>query len=152
MRKHAKYRDVFFAEVLQHLWNGLQGSHLFFGRDTELALAKDYLKSTVDIPMIFYGEHGCGKTSILAKIATEARSWFKEDEEAEEMVGEDDEEAVHPRMYGASRMKAIPTEPVLILRFLGTSPDSSSIAPLLVSVCEQVGGEGIIYLILTKNN
>lgn len=34
-----------------------------------------------------------------------------------------------------------PIDPVLILRFLGTSPDSSSIGPLLISVCEQIGRE-----------
>jgi replication-associated recombination protein RarA len=26
--------------------------------------------------MVFYGEHGCGKTSILARIATESRKWL----------------------------------------------------------------------------
>lgn len=36
MRKHAKYRDLFFAEVLQHLWNGIQGSSMFYGREDEL--------------------------------------------------------------------------------------------------------------------
>ncbi|KAI6199667.1 hypothetical protein M3Y96_00651200 [Aphelenchoides besseyi] len=111
MRKHAKYRDVFFAEVLQHMWNALQGSSMFYGRDKELATAQEYLRSTNDTPMVFYGEHGCGKTSILAKIAIECRRWLTEGTQA---------------------------EPVLILRFLGTSPDSSSIGPLLTSVCEQI--------------
>jgi hypothetical protein len=36
MKKHAKYRDIFFAEVLQHLWNGIQGSSMFYGREIEL--------------------------------------------------------------------------------------------------------------------
>ncbi|KAH7701155.1 Protein T05C3.2 [Aphelenchoides avenae] len=113
MRKHAKYRDVFFAEVLQHAWNGRQGSAMFFGRDKELAQARNYLCSPTTIPMIFYGEHGCGKTSMLAKIAMESRGWMIE--------------AAGDGVF-----------PVLILRFLGTSPDSSSIAPLLTSVCEQI--------------
>lgn len=90
MRKHAKYRDLFFAEVLQHLWNGIQGSSMFYGREAELGkicrglihacsilgTANEYLRSSNDQPMIFYGEHGCGKTSILARIATEARKWL----------------------------------------------------------------------------
>lgn len=84
MRKQAKYRDVFFAEVLQHLWNAVQGSHLFFGRENELAMARNYLRDpNVSIPLILYGEHGCGKTSILAKIATQARSWLHEDSDEE---------------------------------------------------------------------
>lgn len=32
-------------------------------------------------------------------------------------------------------------QPVVILRFLGTSPDSSNIAPLLTTVCQQVRTE-----------
>lgn len=44
MRKHASYRDPFFVEVLQHMWNGLQGSYIF-GREKELTLAKDYITS-----------------------------------------------------------------------------------------------------------
>lgn len=56
------------------------------------------------------GENGCGKTSTLAKIAREMRNWYCNGE-----------------------------KPVIVLRFLGTSPDSSSIMPLLMSVCEQVG-------------
>lgn len=77
MKKQAKFRDVFFVEVLQHLWNATQGSNLFFGRENELALARAYLTNeAINMPLIFYGENGCGKTSMLAKIATEARSWF----------------------------------------------------------------------------
>ncbi|KAI1720798.1 NACHT domain-containing protein [Ditylenchus destructor] len=130
MRKHAKYRDAFFAEILQHLWNGIQGSHLFFGRESELGLAKVYLKSDNAVPLIFYGDHGCGKTSILAMIATQARAWLKD-----EKVEEENDEESNENQTNASEND---TEPVLILRFLGTSPDSSSIAPLLISVCEQI--------------
>lgn len=122
MRKNAKYRDVFFAEILQHLWNGVQGSHLFFGREQELDLAKEYINSEGAKPLIFYGQHGCGKTSILAKIATETNNWIME------LKNEENEGEIQRRNY----------DPVLILRFLGTSPDSSSISPLLISVCEQV--------------
>ena len=70
----------------------------FFGREDELKLAADYLRSTNDTPIIFHGEHGCGKTATVAKIATESRAW----------LGNSD------------------IEPVLILRFLGTTPDSKS--------------------------
>lgn len=125
MRKNAKYRDAFFAEILQHLWNGIQGSHLFFGREEELNLAKEYLKSKEATPLIFYGEHGCGKTAILAKIATETIKWIIEPK------NDDNEMEIQKTCYNK-------IEPVLILRFLATSPDSSSIFPLLISVCEQV--------------
>uniref|UniRef100_A0A1I7RSF5 WD_REPEATS_REGION domain-containing protein n=1 Tax=Bursaphelenchus xylophilus TaxID=6326 RepID=A0A1I7RSF5_BURXY len=111
MRKHAMYRDLFFAEVLQHMWNGIQGSNIF-GREKELTGAKSYITTNNNYPLIFFGEHGCGKTSIMAKVATESRKWLTSSESD--------------------------SMPVIILRFLGTSPDSSSIGPLLVSVCEQI--------------
>lgn len=109
MRKYDKYRDESFSEILQHLYNGKIGAEMFFGRVEELLVARDYLQSKNNFPLIFYGENGCGKTSIMAKIATECREWMTD-----------------------------AVEPVLILRFLGTSPDSSSISPLLNSLCEQV--------------
>ena len=110
MRKYDKYRDESFCEVLQHMYNGKTGAEMFYGRTEELQIAKKYLQSDNCLPLIFCGENGCGKTSVMAKIATECRKWMTD---------------------------AI--EPVLILRFLGTSPDSSSISPLLISLCEQVG-------------
>uniref|UniRef100_A0AC35EXK7 NACHT domain-containing protein n=1 Tax=Panagrolaimus sp. PS1159 TaxID=55785 RepID=A0AC35EXK7_9BILA len=109
MRKYDKFRDELFAEILQHLSNGKAGAEMFFGRSQELMHAKEYSISENNLPLIFYGENGCGKTSIMAKIATECRGWLTD-----------------------------AVEPVLILRFLGTSPDSSSISPLLNSLCEQI--------------
>lgn len=124
MRKHAKFRDAFFVEVLQHLWNGITASSHFFGREGELKTGQEYLKSSNDTPMIcwlqttiiidffvVYGEHGCGKTSILARIATECRRWYQAGGQV---------------------------DPILILRFLGTTADSSGIGLLLTSVCEQI--------------
>jgi hypothetical protein len=32
----------------------------------------------------------------------------------------------------------LPAKPLLIVRYLGTTPDSSSLAPLLTSICQQV--------------
>lgn len=62
-----------------------------------------------DKPIVLYGEGGCGKTSLLAKSAGLASSeWFK----------------------GA--------KPMSIIRFLGTTPDSSALTPTLISICQQV--------------
>ena len=60
--------------------------------------------------LILYGEGGCGKTSLLAKAASMSTSheWFK----------------------GA--------KPMSIIRFLGTTPDSSALTPTLISICQQV--------------
>ncbi|VDM45229.1 unnamed protein product [Toxocara canis] len=108
MKKHDKFRDHLFSEVLQHLCNALSVSNMFFGRDDELKAAESYIRSNSNVPVVYYGENGCGKTSTLAKIAREIRNWYDRGE-----------------------------QPIIVLRFLGTSPASSSIAPLLTSVCDQ---------------
>uniref|UniRef100_A0A915AE07 Uncharacterized protein n=1 Tax=Parascaris univalens TaxID=6257 RepID=A0A915AE07_PARUN len=110
VKKREKFRDSLFSEVLQHLSNALSVSDMFFGREDELKAAESYVHSKSKIPLVYYGENGCGKTSTLAKIAREIRNWYRNGE-----------------------------KPVIVLRFLGTSPDSSSIMPLLTNVCEQVG-------------
>lgn len=68
------------------------------------------MKGNSNKPMVLYGEGGCGKTSLLAKSAgLTGTEWFK----------------------GA--------KPVCIIRFLGTTPDSSALTPTLISICQQVG-------------
>ncbi|CAI5452798.1 unnamed protein product [Caenorhabditis angaria] len=109
MEKHARFRDPLFTEVLTHLTTGLTVSKMFFGRDEQLQMAKGYIMKNTNIPMVLQGENGCGKTSLMAKIATSIREW-----------------------YGDS------CNPVILLRFLGTSPDSSNIVPLLTTVCDQI--------------
>uniref|UniRef100_A0A0K0EPQ8 NACHT domain-containing protein n=1 Tax=Strongyloides stercoralis TaxID=6248 RepID=A0A0K0EPQ8_STRER len=107
---HSKYKDPMFVEILQHLHNGLLDSLMFYGRNDELENAKKYILSDNCYPLIFKGDNGCGKTSLLAKIATEIKNWFQ----------------------------TTKIEPIIILRFLGTSASSSSISPLLTSVCDQI--------------
>lgn len=55
------------------------------------------------------GANGCGKTSLMAKISTMVRKTLKDNESA-----------------------------IIIIRFVGTSPESSNITQLLTSVCAQV--------------
>lgn len=67
------------------------------------------MKGDSDKPMVLYGEGGCGKTSLLAKSAgLTSTEWF---------VG---------------------AKPICIIRFLGTTPDSSALTPTLISICQQV--------------
>lgn len=63
-----------------------------------------------DKVLVLYGEGGCGKTSLLAKSASmcTSKEWF-----------------------AGSR-------PIILIRFLGTTPDSSALTPTLVSICQQV--------------
>lgn len=86
MEKHAKYRDRAFTEILQHLFNGQMVSSVFYGRDRELGIAEDYMRSSSNLPLVFYGENGCGKTSIIAKVATMLREWLFKDRNCRPVV------------------------------------------------------------------
>ena len=58
---------------------------------------------------ILYKTGGCGKTSLLAKSSAMSLDyWFAE------------------------------VRPTNIIRFLGTTPDSSALTPTLISICQQV--------------
>lgn len=83
---------------------------VFHGREESLQHIHDYMMDDSDKVLVLYGEGGCGKTSLLAKSASMCTSndWF---------VG---------------------SRPIIIIRFLGTTPDSSALTPTLVSICQQV--------------
>lgn len=81
---------------------------VFYGREDQLTHIEGYMLGNSEKPMVLYGEGGCGKTSLLAKSASQSTVWFK----------------------GA--------KPLCIIRFLGTTPDSSALTPTLISICQQV--------------
>ena len=111
MRKEdSSAQGVIVTEILQHLHacNNSVGS--FYGREESLTKAHVYIMGEADTPLVLYGAGGCGKTSLLAKIAAMCFPWNAE-------------------------RNAIP---LLILRFLGTTPDSSALTPMLISLCQQI--------------
>lgn len=83
---------------------------VFHGREDSLEHIHTYMTDDSDKCLILYGEGGCGKTSLLAKAAymSTDKKWFQ----------------------GA--------RPISIVRFLGTTPDSSALTPTLISICQQV--------------
>lgn len=82
---------------------------VFYGREDSLEKIKDYMLNNEEKPLVLYGEGGCGKTSLLAKSAgLSSSSW---------LLGK---------------------KPISIIRFLGTTPDSSALTPTLISICQQV--------------
>lgn len=97
------------TEILQHLHACNNSVRVFYGREESLDFIKNYMLGESDKPVVLYGEGGCGKTSLLAKSAAlSATDWFK----------------------GA--------KPISIIRFLGTTPDSSALTPTLISICQQI--------------
>ncbi|ESO82088.1 hypothetical protein LOTGIDRAFT_135306 [Lottia gigantea] len=113
MAKHEKLaNDPVYSEPLQHLHACQQFCKVFQGREEVVEKIKDYINGSnqSNQPFILYGESGCGKTSLMAKGASQVRDWFPD----------------------------IKVEPMVIIRFLGTTPRSSSINPLLTSLCKQL--------------
>ncbi|XP_039965755.1 NACHT and WD repeat domain-containing protein 2 [Bactrocera tryoni] len=97
------------TEILQHLHACNNSVKVFYGREDNLEHIKRYMLGDSDKPLVLYGEGGCGKTSMLAKSASlVAGEWF------------------------ASQ------RPINVIRFLGTTPDSSALTPTLISICQQI--------------
>ncbi|KAF5284944.1 hypothetical protein FQA39_LY16899 [Lamprigera yunnana] len=98
------------TEILQHLHACNNSVRVFYGRNESLEKIRDYMLNESDKPMVLYGEGGCGKTSLLAKAASMSTSteWFEN------------------------------RKPISIIRFLGTTPDSSALTPTLISICQQI--------------
>lgn len=97
------------TEILQHLQAGKSSVSTFQGRANELQKIQNYIQSDSAQPFVLHGKGGSGKTSLLAKAASMVTTWCPKG-----------------------------TKPILILRFLGTTPDSSSVIPMLTSVCQQI--------------
>ncbi|XP_055309195.1 NACHT and WD repeat domain-containing protein 2-like, partial [Sitodiplosis mosellana] len=97
------------TEILQHLHACNNSVKVFYGREESLKRIENYMLNYSEKPLVLYGEGGCGKTSLLAKSASLAlTNWFKD------------------------------YKPINIVRFLGTTPDSSALTPTLISICQQI--------------
>ena len=101
-------RDAFAEELFQHASFCQKKCKSFYGRKEFLEASKNILLNSEKQGVVLHGESGCGKTSIMAKIATKVKQWV-EDESA-----------------------------IVVVRFIGTSPDSSGIRTLLRSICRQM--------------
>ena len=108
-KEASEKEDSLVEEILQHALFCQRKGLACQGRDEFLQSVKqsllDYQNHQV---VILHGESGCGKTSVMAKIAVEIRKWL-EDESV-----------------------------IVVLRFIGTSPESSSVRLLLRSICQQL--------------
>lgn len=92
---------------------------VFYGREESLVKIKNYMFDENEKALVLYGEGGCGKTSLLAKTASLTNSdWFAD------------------------------VKPLCVIRFLGTTPDSSALTPTLISICQQVSGRPKLHFSL----
>ncbi|XP_071108697.1 NACHT and WD repeat domain-containing protein 2-like [Haliotis cracherodii] len=110
MSKHERLAgDVIYTESLQHMHACRMFCTVFRGREEVVERIHQYVVGPSNMPLVLCGESGCGKTSLMAKGASQVKTWFSEDK-----------------------------SPIMILRFLGTTPGSSTIMPLLSSLCNQI--------------
>ncbi|XP_068701494.1 protein qui-1-like [Montipora foliosa] len=98
--------DALTDEILQHGSFCRKKCELFHGRDEYLTTVRERLKK--DQVVVLFGESGCGKTSLMAKIAMQMKKWLEKETAS------------------------------VIVRFIGTTPDSSDARSLMRSVCEQI--------------
>ncbi|XP_060076014.1 NACHT domain- and WD repeat-containing protein 1-like [Ylistrum balloti] len=107
-RSDTELTDPLMLECCQHIRFCQQKCENFCGRAKSLDKIKQYLTSDSTKPLIIHGTSGCGKTSLMAMTAKLAPTWISN------------------------------TQPAVVLRFIGTTPDSSNINGLLISVINQI--------------
>ena len=97
------------TELLQHLHGCKNNCDVFFGRTDDLAKMKDYVTGPSTKPFVMFGAGGSGKSSLLSMTA-----------------------------YKAINEWLVPAQPLLLIRFCGTTPNSTSLGPLMKSICQQL--------------
>ena len=108
-KEAAETTDPVAEEIFQHSTFCQNKAKSFHGRREFLDGIKETIKTVENRVVVLHGASGCGKTSLMAKIATKLKDWLLDE-----------------------------GSPIVVLRFIGTSPDSSSIRLLLRSVCLQL--------------
>ena len=97
------------TELMQHLHGCKQNCDVFFGRTEELKQCEAYIRGSSNKPFVMYGAGGSGKSSMLSMTALKSvNEWTPEG------------------------------NPILFVRFCGTTPNSASLGPLLKSICQQI--------------
>ena len=109
---HSLIKDELYSETLQHWETVKVRCKNFIGRKDVLQNVKDYILGDTNHVLVIHGESGCGKTSIIAKAAADSLAWL--------------------RQSG----KMIQTS--VFVRFLGTTPCSSTVGELLRTLCHQI--------------
>ena len=123
------------TEILQHLQSCNESVEGFYGRVSELAQLRSYMVSKKNQPFVLFGAGGSGKTALLSKVA--CKSMNADDNIKEDIPESDCQPGNHARKQKESSW--FPSgKPMLVIRYCGTTPDSSSLAPLLTSICQQL--------------
>ncbi|CAF1143580.1 unnamed protein product, partial [Didymodactylos carnosus] len=101
--------DSLDAEILEHAIECKTLVSRFYERNDILEKIKHFIQSNETRPCVIYGESGCGKSSIMAKVAIQASQWYSN-----------------------------PSSVSVIIRFFGFTPSSSDIRKPLLNVTQQI--------------
>ena len=99
---------VLKLELQGHLWRLKEAADWFVGREQELEQLQSYITGMSRHSFVLYGPPGSGKTFLVARTVQKIRSWL-----------------------GCEA-------PIVCARVLGTSPESTTLQPLLLTVCKQI--------------
>ncbi|KAK2165589.1 hypothetical protein LSH36_48g05020 [Paralvinella palmiformis] len=113
-KRQEKFYDEMGTEVLQHWHFSRSRCEIFEGRQDVIGTIKCYISSKTTFPLIIYGKSGCGKTSIIAKLV----------------------DIISRTISEKGQPSHLPFR--LCFRFLGTTPLTSNIQQVLISVCQQI--------------
>ncbi|CAH8560665.1 unnamed protein product [Heterobilharzia americana] len=148
--------DDLYVEVLQHLNQCNEFVKEFHGRYNVLEIVKRYIQGSSSDPFVIYGQSGSGKTSVMAKLAVLARDWTNEMTDStknnhaspyirirskhlksDKVNTEDKELTSSETMYGSISTSSHDST-IIIIRFLGTSPGTSTLRQTLKYICRQL--------------
>ena len=119
-------RGTMAKEIQKHMDLCAEQSNNFLGRENDLYRIKVYLTGSLRRSFVVHGQVGSGKTAFLSKIATSAKEWMRMWSSAKKWQ----------KSSAALAKKKLPV--IVIVRFLGTTPISSSKFSLLISICQQL--------------
>ena len=75
-KEESQLMNLCYTEILEHAHQCELKVARFHGRKEILSSIESYLTSDSNQPFVVYGESGCGKTSVLAKIATQVKALY----------------------------------------------------------------------------
>ncbi|CAI2730300.1 unnamed protein product [Schistosoma spindalis] len=148
--------DDLYVEVLQHLNHCNEFVQEFHGRSDVLEVVKRYIQGDSSDPFVIYGQSGSGKTSVMAKLAVTARDWINEisnsirhtisfnqfrirSKHAKNNKTNVEEKELNSNLVPNNPILFNPIDSVIvIIRFLGTSPGTSTLRQTLKYTCRQL--------------
>ncbi|CAH8574940.1 unnamed protein product [Schistosoma margrebowiei] len=148
--------DDLYVEVLQHLNHCNEFVQEFHGRSDVLEVVKRYIQGDSSDPFVIYGQSGSGKTSVMAKLAVTARDWINEisnsirhtnsfnqfrirSKHGKNNKTNLEEKESNSNLAPNNSILSNPIDSVIvIIRFLGTSPGTSTLRQTLKYTCRQL--------------